>query len=298
MSNRSARRWIVVTRRCVEIGRGRTDSPEIEHVGAGHPGSGHPGSGHPGARHPGSGHPETRSPELGTPRGVAPSGAPSTIGRPVSARSGTDSRGAGRLPGRASGAAATGGAGRPSADHEAAGGFPGSGRPGARRPYADYPDPIVPRTISLDEWLSHVAVDPALEPVRLAANEDDALRDAHPVRVVDRSTDRWLYWMAGELWATMPDPAMLATMQRVARALAARVRDDNQEYFRKPSVIRLDGEFDPGCLRSGTDEATGVLHTSERRDEEEAIVERQARQVLIVAGTVVCVASVMWLMQA
>lgn len=229
---------------------------------------------------------------------------------------------------------------------------------------------FVPSDISLDEWLLHVAADPALEQVRLAANEDEALRDAYPVRVVDHSTERWLYWMGGEIWATMPDAPMLATVRRVARSLRAQVVDEEDAWLRPSRRGRGGGETprvrrivsprteglpsgDPidrsGRGRGANPPARG-LHASEereardgesrrgrRRREEEggekgrgergdgrgeeledgsdadtddpsrldrrlhedvaAVVERQARQVLIVAGTVVCMASVMWLMQ-
>ena len=218
-----------------------------------------------------------------------------------------------------------------------------------------------PSAISVDEWLLHVAADPALERVRLAANENEALRDAHPVRVVDRGTDRWLYWMGGELWVTMPDAAMLTTVRRVARSLGAHVVDEDDAWLRpsprgrgereRPGVRRIvsprtqglpsgdpidrsdhrrgraplhrfpgrdgavgtesgreDGQRGNGASGQPDQDATepgsgaGVDPDDPdrlcRRVHEEALVERQARQALIVAGTVACVASVMWLMQA
>ena len=234
-------------------------------------------------------------------------------------------------------------------------------------------DGVVPSGISLDEWLLHVAADAALERVRLAANENGALRDAHPVRVVDHSTERWLYWMGGEIWATMPDAPMLATVRRVARSLGAHVVDEKDAWLRPSRRGRGGGEtprvrrivsprteglpsgdpIDRSDRRRGADSSARRLHAREEREttggesrrerqereeerdekdrrererrgahgeeledgsdadaddpsrldrrvheDAEALVERQARQVLIVAGTVVCVASVMWLMQA
>ena len=216
---------------------------------------------------------------------------------------------------------------------------------------------VVSPDISLDEWLLHVAADPALEQVRLAANENEALRDARPARVIGRATDRWLYWMGGEIWVTMPDPAMLVTVRRLARSLGGYVVDEENAWLRpsprggghgeRPRVRRIVSPSSRGLPNGDPIDRSDhrrVRSTSPRRDsafgaddrgganegdgtgapEEEAtvrggtrtgvdpddpaglscrahettVVERQARQVLIVAGTVVCVASAMWLMQA
>ena len=151
------------------------------------------------------------------------------------------------------------------------------------------PPGVAPRTISLDEWLCHVGSNPALTLVKLAANEDDALRAAHPVRLTDRSTDRWLYWAAGEIRANGPDPALLAVMLQIARALGARVRHDDAEYFRLPDdALPVDRCRFP---TTRTDEPRSP-------EEEDAAAERRATQALVVAGTIVCVASVMWMVQA
>ena len=152
------------------------------------------------------------------------------------------------------------------------------------------PRGLVPRTISLDEWLAHVAANPALTLVRLAANEEEALRAAHPVRLTDRASDRWLYWGEGEISASGPDPALLAAMHRVAGALGARVRHENDEYFRVPYD---DMPFAARCalLVEGIDEARTP-------EEERALAEHRATRAVVVAGTIACVASVMWLVQA
>ena len=151
------------------------------------------------------------------------------------------------------------------------------------------PPGVPPRTISLDEWLAHVAASPALTRVRLAANEEDVLRAAYPVRLVDRSTDGWLYWAAGEIRANGPDPAMLAAMLVIAHALDARMRHDNREYFRVPDAV---------LPRDRCTFLTDRIDEERSPEEEEAMAERRATQALVVAGTIACVASVMWMMQA
>ena len=183
---------------------------------------------------------------------------------------------------------------------------------------------LEPRAISRDEWLAYVAADPTLAVVRLAANEDEALRAAHPVRVVDRRTDQWLCWSDGELLVVDPEPAMLRVMLRVARELGARVRHDDADFFRVdrfvdetsgaaapgddpvPRVRRVsrseDGRAlvareDPSRRRTAISGDARERHPSGtgRADEERASAERQTCQALIVAGTIVCAASVMWL---
>jgi len=137
------------------------------------------------------------------------------------------------------------------------------------------PPATVPNAISLDEWLAHVDASPDLACVRLAANENEALRAAHPVWLVDRGSDGWLYWIDGEIRADGPDPALFEAMVRIARALGVGVRIDEE------SSVRVSGDAPPGISEN-----------------EVAIVERRTRQALFVAGTVACVASVMWLVQA
>ena len=157
-----------------------------------------------------------------------------------------------------------------------------------RRPGEGDRPPDAASTIPLDEWLRHVAADPTLERVRLAANENETLREAHPVRLVDGGSWRWLYWMSGELWATLPDPAMLAAMRRVAQALGARLGDD--ERLARPATARAD---DRGMRRV----AVATEAWPPIRRDEIVVVERRGRRTLLVAGTVVCAASMLWLMQ-
>lgn len=143
------------------------------------------------------------------------------------------------------------------------------GRPRPGRPTSGRPIP-------LEAWLAWVRADPLLEPVRLAANEPDELRDAHPVRLTDGSTIQWLYWTDGEIWAEDPEPATLSVMLRAATAFGAR-------------VTSAEGSL-PGPRR---DEATEAAHAAAERT-------RRRCDAVLVIGTIVCVASAsaLWLMQA
>lgn len=91
--------------------------------------------------------------------------------------------------------------------------------------------------ISAEEWLAYVASDPEL---RLWPENGP-----HFVRWLGHSAypEPWLDWSQGQVSTKWPDTALYCKMLQVAKALDARVCDDDDTTYSLPS----EWEFDPNA---------------------------------------------------
>ncbi|NHZ35022.1 hypothetical protein F0185_15715 [Massilia sp. CCM 8692] len=85
--------------------------------------------------------------------------------------------------------------------------------------------------ISLAEWLDYASGDSEIEPDHENPGSENWLVVSH--------AEKWpLWWELGEVYTKNPDPAVIRKMISIARALDARVQDDDGE-------IHSEDSFDP-----------------------------------------------------